>query len=660
MNLEKIRQQIQWIIKQIECIKNGECVCNFQETDLTFDEDTRELSSTFVDGSVKTVIIPGGDPVEGTWSELEELRSNEELIPGDTYILSDYQTKYMIEGTDTEDSENLLTLIGTASGYGQFNCIDSEILNASNAIGKELTIEEVPSSYTGPLTVGQTVTIDAFFNCGFVRFSPRVTTAGIVLSLKKLKYPNVPSNAFLNDGNGKPALKPKGVVNTDVHDGTPYLNMTAEENPEVPIERIALKAIDEKTFSLEAESLTYVGDFLLYDFNDTDILSDLGEVIDTRNGFILKRANLESTVSVDKDWRVQRYRRYQVLGSEFEKLRHFQGQEGRSANIYKYGEYNFGTAAPVTDGNRYLSKFPYEVGYYIDFTKLSEDPFIEGGNNLPTDGNDIRPVDDILVDLSLDYEDLAFTSKDFFIFPIESSDKTEITTNFNVDNLENSVFLTNNTAYGTSNNINVSVKNSIIDSSFMSGPTLNSSSELNKIIGFGAISIFNYSLNDIRNLTFFANGELVNYGTIRNVFIGSDLNSTTGLNVNHQIRIKSGTRLYSTMIGGKRPQQLTLEGSINHSLIRIEYIETGLIKGNIYLTTIGSTNGGNTLHRGWELELNTWGSKVPGKTEPGFKYLYNIFPNNTKLNNFNDNRDLVYTRILSNGNTELVTFSTPL
>jgi hypothetical protein len=654
MNIERIKQQIQWIIKQIECIKNGECVCNFQETNLTFDEDTRELSSTFVDGSVKTVIIPGGDPVEGTWAKLNELKENEELIPGDTYILTDYQTKYIIEGTDTEDSESLLPVIGTASGYAQFYCINSEILNASNALGTELTIKAIPSSYTGPLTVGQTVTIDAFFNCGYVRFSPRVTTAGILLSLKELKYPNVPSNAVLNDGNGKPALKPKGVVNTDVHDGTPYLNMSAEENPEVPIERIALKAIDEKTFSLEAESLTYVGDSLLYDFNNTNVYSDSGEIIRKRNGFILKRTNLNGTISVDKDWRVQRYRRYQVLGSEFNKLRHYEGQEGRSAGIYQYGEYNFGTAAAPTDGNKYLSKFPYEIGYYIDFTKLSEDPFIQGGNNLPTNGNDTQSAGDILVDLSLDYEDLAFTSKDFFIFPIDKINR------FNVDNLENSIFLDNDTAYGRTSGINVSVKDSLKDSSFMSGVTLSSSSSLTKIITFGGCTINNYSLNPISNLTNFSNGGFNNHGSVENVFIGQDLNSSTALNVNHEIIVKSGARLFSTMIGGKRAQRLFFEGTIDHCLIRMEYIETSLIKGNIYLTTIGSTNGGNTLHRGWELELNTWGSKVPGKTEPGFKYLYNTFPNNTKLNNFNDNKDLVYTRILSNGNTELVTFSTPL
>ena len=133
-------------------------------------EDTRELSSTFVDGSVKTVIIPGGDPVEGTWAKLNELKENEELIPGDTYILTDYQTKYIIEGTDTEDSESLLPVIGTASGYAQFYCINSEILNASNALGTELTIKAIPSSYTGPLTVGQTVTIDAFLIVAMLGF----------------------------------------------------------------------------------------------------------------------------------------------------------------------------------------------------------------------------------------------------------------------------------------------------------------------------------------------------------------------------------------------------------------------------------------------------------------------------------------------------------
>ena len=57
----------------------------------------------------------------------------------------------------------------------------------------------------------------------------------------------------------------------------------------------------------------------------------------------------------------------------------------------------------------------------------------------------------------------------------------------------------------------------------------------------------------------------------------------------------------------------------------MEYIETSLIKGNIYLTTIGSTNGGNTLHRGWELELNTWGSKVRAKQSQGLNIYITLF-----------------------------------
>jgi hypothetical protein len=53
-------------------------------------------------------------------------------------------------------------------------------------------------------------------------------------------------------------------------------------------------------FSREAESVTYAGDKLKYDFLD-NIYDENSNQIGTRNGFILSRENLDG-LSINKDW----------------------------------------------------------------------------------------------------------------------------------------------------------------------------------------------------------------------------------------------------------------------------------------------------------------------------------------------------------------------
>jgi hypothetical protein len=47
---------------------------------------------------------------------------------------------------------------------------------------------------------------------------------------------------------------------------------------------------------------TYIGDKLAYDFNDNKIVDENGTFITSRNGFVLRRINLEIQI-INQDWR---------------------------------------------------------------------------------------------------------------------------------------------------------------------------------------------------------------------------------------------------------------------------------------------------------------------------------------------------------------------
>jgi hypothetical protein len=78
---------------------------------------------------------------------------------------------------------------------------------------------------------------------------------------------------------------------TLINDGTPYMGMTGIENTAPKNEVIVLTAID--VDSLQMLKVTYIGDKLAYDFNDNKIVDENGTFITSRNGFVLRRINLE-------------------------------------------------------------------------------------------------------------------------------------------------------------------------------------------------------------------------------------------------------------------------------------------------------------------------------------------------------------------------------
>ena len=85
LNEVKIQKQLTWLVEQIKCLKSVACVCEFEDTSLAFDPDTKRLSATFVDGSTRHVIIDieGGGGSEVSWEVITE---NQVLVSGRRYL----------------------------------------------------------------------------------------------------------------------------------------------------------------------------------------------------------------------------------------------------------------------------------------------------------------------------------------------------------------------------------------------------------------------------------------------------------------------------------------------------------------------------------------------------------------------------------------------
>tara|TARA_R110002050_G_scaffold79261_5_gene169354 strand:- start:1294 stop:3462 length:2169 start_codon:yes stop_codon:yes gene_type:complete len=623
------------------------------------DVNTIEPNGKFLTLDDDGFLTESSNIFEGTWEELNTIKQNNGLIIGSRYLLTDYQTQYIIEGTDSSDLVVIEEVIGQASGYAQFENVPTTLLFN----GDTATIYELPDSYSGSLSVGDTVTVTDYFNSTFIKFSPSITTPGIKLSISKQRYPNVTSNTLLLDSFGKPILKPQGVLNIDVHDGTPYLNMLAEENPIPPIEQISIIAISENQFSLEAESLTFIGDKLRYDFEDINLLDGNGTPTGQfRKGFILGRENLDKTVNINKDWRVQRYRRYKMDDENWSKYTHDETQitTSGSTNIYLIdGLNNFTTNLTVNEEHKYICKNPYEQQFYIDFTNINENPFISGVTN-----SDIitrvqtNTGEDILLDINLPFSGLS-ESKDFFILPITNNDKNGLTERLVVGDLTNTIFLDNTQNYGSSAKINIFNTDKIYNSSFMTGLSISSYGPITSVISIDRMDITNTSTSTMDKINILVNGGLNNSGSLYNLTIGGSKQSSTSLNLVKEIRFTDNCLIRNSMLGGRRWDRMIIKGVMSHNYISLSFNIMTTIHGLSYLNLIRQTNNSNTIYSGWEIDINSYTNKLPGKADFGYIYDLTSIPNDTKLNNFNDNKNLVYTKIDSNNNIQLITQSTP-
>lgn len=82
-----LRQQVNWIIRQIQCIREKGCLCFGYPTDLSYEAKGKKLTAKFVDGSTREATIP----IPGKLSELEN----------DLGILDPGSIKYEAEATAT-------------------------------------------------------------------------------------------------------------------------------------------------------------------------------------------------------------------------------------------------------------------------------------------------------------------------------------------------------------------------------------------------------------------------------------------------------------------------------------------------------------------------------------------------------------------------------
>ena len=135
---------------------------------------------------------------------------------------------------------------------------------------------------------------------------------------------------YIADGYGKPIMQPGGVVNTEVHDGTNYGAMVSSENPAPTPEKLLLTAASPNSFVTRADSLTFPGDTVDYDFNDTYV-----NATTERPGWISARYNAGNNLSISEDYR------------------HFRGNRRWKANIYSNEligpyPYNFSPDLSVT------------------------------------------------------------------------------------------------------------------------------------------------------------------------------------------------------------------------------------------------------------------------------------------------------------------------
>ena len=602
----------------------------------------------------------------GNYATLNTLVTNNELIPGNKYILTDYQTVYQINGSDSRNRIQEHEIIGSSGLYSQFNNVPSNI--AAN--GDTVVCVFAPSGAS--VTTGSTFTIIDYFNFAYIRLSPIITgvnNIGVKLKFEKQRYSNVPSGATINDINGKPVFKSGGVLNTEVHDDSPYMSMTSGENPSPIVESLVLTALDNSSFSIFAESLTFAGDKLEYDFTDTEIYDDNipPNLIGTRNGNILKRENSDSSISANVDWRVQRYRRFQMDNNNWNNYLYNKLSGGTSATtastIYNRGSVNYCTNnnPTITTNHRYVMYEPYYDNLYIDFAKTVPDPFISGvttgtapvlqdGVRLPTVFNETA----YSVDVTLPLSGFTGTSliKDFNIIPIVNYEADTNVDGFVVNNLYNSVFLPYSQRNGNTFNLNVnSVNGTITNSTFMSLPNINNSSIMDNIVGVDNVNIDNR--NQMYQLKLLANGGIKNNGVLRNCSFG--LGRGPGVNEQFDYTVSDDSIIVNSVFGANRLDSVLLNGlMMNSSLIIHRIMGACSMSGSMFLTRI--KNSGDTY--GVSYNLKSFSDRIPSKTDFGYIYDFNRTFNDETVYNDTQDKRLIYNVITTGLTFSAVTVST--
>ena len=250
----------------------------------------------------------------GTYAHYVTMMSENKLLPERLYALTDYQHKYYIENTNTSPVVVYRKITFITTGY----CVFDDTYVYDIVYGTILTIVSLPPNYTGTLTVGSTTLCTQNSQNFYFKFDNGMNNDGRNVGVGiSYTYPRFATLTTLNgatvyDTHDKIEMQPGGVLNTNVHNGTVYGDMTAAENFTPPVEVLILKAKSTNSFYENCGSLTFINDEMIYDFNDNIVYNDNKEQIGTRNGFISRRFNTVLDIDIDKDWRAQRYRRWMV------------------------------------------------------------------------------------------------------------------------------------------------------------------------------------------------------------------------------------------------------------------------------------------------------------------------------------------------------------
>ncbi len=577
---------------------------------------------------------------------------NSQLKIGRTYILTDYVTKYQISGTNSSPREEIHTMIGSAGAYTQFVNVPNTIV----ANGDTITCVYAPLGAS--IVTGQTFYVVDYFNSAYIKLSPSVTglnNIGVKFKFEKQRYPNIPNNTTILDNYGKPVIKPGGVINTEVHDGTPYMTMSGVENPAPISESIILKAIDVNKFSINAESLTFVGDKLEYDFNSNEIFDENDNKIGERNGSILRRINVDNTINVNNDWRVQRYRRYRLDDATWNA---FLLRKNLSGNINTSGStiYLSGGVNMCTNNNptlslkhRFIAREPYNLNFFNDFAKTNSNVFLSGTTSaLPVDlggrFNSFGDGNTYMTNINLPLTDFSGVTNggDFHTFPISNYNPTTKITRFKVKTLTNTIFLPNSQRYGDSINLYVNSEDGeIYDSTFSTLITLTNKGSINRMTLIDTFSLTNY--NQINNTIFLGYGGITNHGFIKNSTFG---NGYVGVSINEytEYKISSSCVIINTIFGGNRLDEFRLNDlNCNNCLIINRISSLSTISGKMYLTSFKANNS----HYGCDFNLNTFTTQIPSKGAWGHVYDFNSAINDLQVNNFISNKSLIYESINS-------------
>lgn len=530
-----------------------------------------------------------------TFDELVDLQDNKELVIGGQYVLIDYEHKYYIENSMTGQIENELENIQIVSGFAFFDPPLSDI-----GLGDPVEVTELPSGYTGSIQVGDITTISQYFSGGFfVKFANGLhNVVGIKFkyAIDRFDVATSLNGQTITDGGGKNVMTPLGVINTDVHDGTAYMDMTAQENKSVVTEELALTAISDCEISLEAESLTYVGDVVTYDFNDREVKNANGVVIGTRKGFVKRRVNQNLGIDVDKDWRAQRYRRYKV--EDTTAWNNYILNNSVDNSLYLMGGSNAFSVSNdnITEEHKYIMPSVENKDFYQDFTKTGTEsnvfltgqataPAIVYGGRFESAGQEEFRQD--LITLTPE------NGKDFFIFSLDDNYEPLPNVAFvNINSLQNTVFLNLPFQYGESGDLRVDITDGITTSTFMTHPLITSTSKLvaASLISITALDLFYLTNNGLlSNINCLGSSEINNGADVIFLTIGSFRQSVTAFGVSYvSLFMDETTLLRNVIIGGKRVDNLKFSNYIGIKLLagwsRGQY--NTFVNSSSYLTAI--------------------------------------------------------------------------